>query len=194
MEIVEGKIEYVENFVDLVIMTGERFLFSTFGKNLRKMLQVLYRSSSNLFSHECAIFAIEQNAVLGMAHGYSYDYAKRWRLRTGRLIVKQLGLLKVASLLKIDRVLGKHSPSEFYLSNLAVYPQHRKMGVGKKLLETIFMIARAKFCNRVVLDVEEDNKTAKIFYHRMGFEEITENTVKVGGRPFHFIRMSCKLL
>ncbi|MEJ5228839.1 MAG: GNAT family N-acetyltransferase [Pseudothermotoga sp.] len=193
MEIVKGKIEYVENFIDLVIMTGERFLAATFGKNFRKMLEILYQSSGNLFSHECSVFAVENDVVLGLAHGYSYDYAKKWRLRTGKLILQQTGLFKLASLLKIDRILGKHSPGEFYLSNLAVYPQYRKMGIGKLLLEEIFKIALENRCDRIVLDVESENHVARNLYHKLGFEDEHESQLQISKAQFCFIRMARKM-
>ena len=194
IEFVTAERSLVEDFTRLVMMTGKQFFEATFGKEVEQMLARLFVEDKNLFSHQCTWFGIIDRRIFGLIVAYSYDYARKHRLNTGKLMLKQIGFFRLFSLIKIDRVLGKYSKGDFYLSNLAVYPQFRSMGLGKKFIEFSFHLARQNGCERIMLDVEKQNTVAKSLYYKMGFDKIKEGIVKMGKRVFIFERMCCSVL
>jgi ribosomal protein S18 acetylase RimI-like enzyme len=57
------------------------------------------------------------------------------------------------------------------LHDLAVMPEQRGAGVGRKLLEAVEDAARARRCCKVTLEVREDNARARAIYERSGFSD-----------------------
>ena len=56
-----------------------------------------------------------------------------------------------------------------HILNIAVHPDYRNMGAGKRMLETIENIARNELCNVVELEVRVSNKIAIDLYKKKGF-------------------------
>ncbi|HEC88353.1 MAG TPA: ribosomal-protein-alanine N-acetyltransferase [Thermoplasmata archaeon] len=54
--------------------------------------------------------------------------------------------------------------------SIAVHPEYRNKGYGKKLMEHVLKLMKGK----VFLQVRKSNKSAISFYHKMGFKEIKE--------------------
>lgn len=193
-QIIKAQQLHVHDFANLVLMTGKEFLESVFGKQVKKVIEKLFVQKRNLFSYECTWFGLIEDEVFGVIVGYSYDYAKKYRVNTGRLILKEIGFYKLFNLIKIDNVLGRHSKGEFYLSNIAIYPKFRSMGLAKKLIEYVFEIAKQQRCEKVVLDVEKQNEVAKALYRKVGFEKVDEKMIRFGHNEFYFERMSFEIL
>jgi len=55
------------------------------------------------------------------------------------------------------------------IENIFVSPQHRKKGVGQKLLGSLMDQVKSIDCEYVVIFTEEDNNTAIDFYVKNGF-------------------------
>lgn len=74
---------------------------------------------------------------------------------------------------KGDEVLGYAGIStvldEGYITNIAVFPQHRKKGVATALLNKIFDLAKEQVLAFVSLEVRESNSTAISLYEKSGF-------------------------
>jgi ribosomal protein S18 acetylase RimI-like enzyme len=64
---------------------------------------------------------------------------------------------RIFYLLKAQNIVGKIAENEYYLSNIAVYPEFRSLGLGIKLLSEIEREARKAGSNKIVLDVETSN-------------------------------------
>lgn len=56
-----------------------------------------------------------------------------------------------------------------YISNLAVNPQHRRLGIGKQLLHRCQTVAEQWQCQRLSLHVLENNVAAQGLYQAVGF-------------------------
>lgn len=56
------------------------------------------------------------------------------------------------------------------LGNLAVAPDARRRGVGRRLVRTALEVARSSGADRVVLEVRESNRAAISLYHGLGFQ------------------------
>lgn len=57
------------------------------------------------------------------------------------------------------------------IHDLAVLPQHRDKGVGRRLLEAAEAHARREGCCRLTLEVLETNSGARALYRRFGFDD-----------------------
>ena len=58
-----------------------------------------------------------------------------------------------------------------HIISIAIDPQHRRRGIGKKLLEEVLRFSQIK---RVWAEVRKNNHGAQHFYLRMGFQIIGE--------------------
>jgi ribosomal-protein-alanine N-acetyltransferase len=67
------------------------------------------------------------------------------------------------------------------LLTLAVRPDSRRRGVASRLLTSTGSRARNAGCERLLLEVAEDNQAARALYSELGFLE-------VGRRPCYFRR------
>ncbi|MEE1238854.1 MAG: ribosomal protein S18-alanine N-acetyltransferase [Acutalibacteraceae bacterium] len=60
---------------------------------------------------------------------------------------------------------------EGYITNIAVFPEYRGMGVGKALINRVFEFAREKQLSFVSLEVRPSNTAAVSLYEKTGFKE-----------------------
>lgn len=60
---------------------------------------------------------------------------------------------------------------EGYITNVAVYPQYRRMGVAAALLNKVFDFAKEKGLSFVSLEVRASNTQAVSLYQKTGFKE-----------------------
>ena len=72
-----------------------------------------------------------------------------------------------------DRVLGYavvwYMADEAELGNLAVEPDSRRRGLGRRLLERAIQAARRREAKRIFLEVRASNEAAQRLYERRGF-------------------------
>lgn len=59
--------------------------------------------------------------------------------------------------------------SEGQITNLAVHPDYRKKGIGKKLMKSLISSLKDEGCNAITLEVRESNTIAKSLYKSLGF-------------------------
>lgn len=58
---------------------------------------------------------------------------------------------------------------ESHITNVAVHPNYRKLGIGSKLIESMLNYCKEKNCTAYTLEVRESNKTAISAYEKHGF-------------------------
>lgn len=58
------------------------------------------------------------------------------------------------------------------LANLAVAPDHRRQGIGRRLLDAVLADAYSRGIRQVYLEVRESNTAARVLYASRGFEEV----------------------
>lgn len=73
-----------------------------------------------------------------------------------------------------DRVLGyigvQEICGEAYITNIAVFGEYRKSGVGRSLLKSACDGAKSRECEFITLEVRESNAPAISLYESEGFE------------------------
>jgi [ribosomal protein S18]-alanine N-acetyltransferase len=68
-------------------------------------------------------------------------------------------------------LIGRSVADEFEIQNMAVAAEHRRHGVGSKLLESALEFSRIAAIARVYLEVRSSNARAIAIYKRQGFTE-----------------------
>lgn len=62
------------------------------------------------------------------------------------------------------------------ISDMFVYPEYRRAGVGQQILSEVLTIARGLELGRVSLHVEPDNIPAVALYQSFGFKQLRGET------------------
>ena len=138
-------------------------------------------------------FAEIDGKIAGMLLGYDGKIKKKENLRTGLLLFKKMGIGMISqfpTFMRFNATIGKLGMDEYYISNIAVYPEYRRRGVGKKLIFLAHEEARNADVRRVVLDVEKDNPGAIKLYEKLGYKVIKEFSIRLRKNgDLHFYRM-----
>lgn len=61
---------------------------------------------------------------------------------------------------------------ELHLLNLAAHPEHRRRGVGRRLMDHLVAVARDRGCRYITLEVRRGNHAAQALYGGHGFEAV----------------------
>lgn len=75
--------------------------------------------------------------------------------------------------------IGRSTLDETELMLLAISPEYRRRGLGRKLLNAVIAEARSRDAERLFLEMRSDNETALGLYNDAGF-------IEVGRRPRYY--------
>ncbi|MEO1918066.1 MAG: ribosomal protein S18-alanine N-acetyltransferase [Candidatus Thioglobus sp.] len=86
-------------------------------------------------------------------------------------------LKTLSSLLIIDeQVLGyfvaTYSPNSVDLLNICIHPEHQHQGLGTQLFDYLIQQLQALSLNTIFIEVRASNKSALLFYQKLGFNVI----------------------
>ncbi|MDI6861178.1 MAG: N-acetyltransferase [Caldisericia bacterium] len=191
-----GDIKYKEDFANLIIYTGKDLFYTIFGDKAKEILKQLYTLKNNQFSYELTNFAIYNNKIAGMVLSYSYDDLMKTSLNTGLLLIKIMKFDFFINLIKFIKSFTKLSivnKDEYYISNIAVYPEFRGLGIGKSLLFYTERLAKDKNLKKLSLDVERENISAIEIYKKFGFKIVKEFEINFSNKKFYFYKMEKSL-
>ena len=127
-----------------------------------------------------------------MLLGYDFNDSQKDTLKTGILMLMKLNFHSIkiiGNLLKAERTIGKVNKGEFYISNIAVYPEFRGIGLGNELMLHIEKNAIKKKNKSLSLDVEVQNEDAINLYKKLGFKIISDIKILKLRETFKFYRM-----
>ena len=108
------------------------------------------------------------------------DFAERHQWFLGHMqALHAAGSVTVCALDGLEKVVGfvTVDPATTYLDQLAVAPALKGAGVGRHLLNEAARISP----NGIIVDVNEDNQSARAFYKREGFVKIGEGVNRRSG-------------
>lgn len=74
-------------------------------------------------------------------------------------------------------------PGEWYIDILAVYPEYRRLGIGRKLLVEVENLARQQGATKIALNCEKDNTKAYKLYEKLGYTP--ESECVLSGHPYY---------
>ncbi|CAM2057627.1 (ribosomal protein S18)-alanine N-acetyltransferase [Desulfovibrionales bacterium] len=66
-----------------------------------------------------------------------------------------------------------HMYEEMEILNIAVRPEYRQQGLGRRLLRLVLRIGRKMGIQRVILEVQSSNVAARTLYARFGFTQVS---------------------
>jgi [ribosomal protein S18]-alanine N-acetyltransferase len=72
----------------------------------------------------------------------------------------------------IGFIVARDLANEIHINNVAVRPEFRGRGVGRRLLREVLAWGRQRGARQAVLEVRAGNEAAQQLYHRCGFEVI----------------------
>jgi ribosomal protein S18 acetylase RimI-like enzyme len=186
-----------EDFAALIIMSAPSLFPTIYGEGVAGVMQHLFCRRSNLLSFEHTYFAEHGGRKAGMVLGYGWQVKESESRQTGFLLFEKMrGAFrrKVPLLMKFENVIGVVKDREYYISNIAVYPEYRSAGIGTRLIFIAEEEAKKSGAQGVALDVEVENTGAARLYKRLGYSVANESTVRLRrGKSFSFYRM-CKEL
>lgn len=114
-----------------------------------------------LYSWRNTVIAEDDGNCAGMLTAYDGRYYHDMRMRTMALVKQHLGV-------EFPGMEDEAVAGEYYLDSLAVMPEHRGKGIGRKLLQK--GIENGKSLNLdVTLAVDPINDRAKRLYRSLGF-------------------------
>lgn len=193
----KGFPEDAQDGTNLIWLSDPVFCHTIFGSGAKNILQNLFRQRKNLFSFEHSYFIEVDGKKAGMIFGYDGKSERGESCRTGLLMIKYMKMrffARIPSLLKALNAGGRVEDSEYYISNLAVYPEFRGKKLGTNLLVRAEEGAKSCGAEKMSLDVAVNNQGAIRLYNRLGYSIMGKpRKEKIGGRVFAFFRMSKKI-
>jgi len=176
-----------------ILLSAPGFFHAIFGSGAKNMIQNLFPQIKNLFSFEHSYFIEVDGNKAGMIFGYAGKTEREESWRTGLLMIKYMKLgffARIPSFLKAMRAAKRIEDNEYYISNLAVYPEFRGINLGTRLLLKIEEEAKSSGAEKVTLDVDVKNQGAIRLYNRLGYTIVGKpRRAKISQKVFTFYRM-----
>lgn len=148
---------------------------SNFARNICVREDVLY-------SWRNTIIAEIDGKCAGMLTAYDGRYYHEMRIRTMNLVKKHLGV-------EFPDMEDEATAGEYYLDSLAVMPEYRGRGIGRRLLKQ--GIKNGTSLNlKVTLAVDPINERAKKLYQSLGFKP--SGTLFIFGHDYEKMAITTK--
>lgn len=158
-------------FAHFLDEAADGFFRLILGREAAEIIAKAYVRSGNEYSFENAIFAVRDDAIVGMACGFSGRRRRGFsdqplKYTAGRHAAR----IAVAGFLlsRLKRILEHVADDDFYLLAIAVDEKFRGLGAGSLLLHAMEVRAAAGGSSRLALDVSARNEEARLFYERHG--------------------------
>lgn len=183
---------------ELAFLAGEKLIPAIFGPDALAFWEKAFRHRRCGFSYEHSWFLDINGKPLGIAVGYDYQTQKKEELRTFLIMLKCLKwtfFTQRNELRQSGEIMAKINEGDYYLSNLAVYPEYRGQGYGTMIMDSMEDMAAEAGCQRMVLDAEVVKERTLHFYKRRGYEvEETLPVLKTRSGDFALYRMVKEVL
>ena len=91
---------------------------------------------------------------------------------------RELFLVALSKDQLVGTVLGGYDGFRGWAYHLAVHPDHRRAGIGRKLMQALEIRLRALGCPKVNLQIRATNGEVRAFYEALGYQ--TEDRISMG--------------
>ena len=148
------------------------------GDDHQPVLEEIARLENSQYSYRNAIIAEFDGKPAGAA--VAYDGSDLYALRdvTLKHIFNRTG--------KTHNIEDETDASEIYLDSIAVMPEYRGGGIGKKLLQALKEIAFKEYGKPLGLLVDFENPAAERLYKSVGFERVNVKDF-LGHKMWHLV-------
>jgi ribosomal protein S18 acetylase RimI-like enzyme len=140
-----------------------------------QVLAHLYLRNENRLSHTLVHLAERDGQALGLLLAYPGRLLSRLNWLTGWCLLSILGLPATIRLARIQSAYGdlkEAAADEFYISNLAVFPEFQGQGIGSRLMAYAEELACASGLHKSSLIVAFGHKNACHLYEQLGYKII----------------------
>ena len=154
------------------------YAFAQREPQLYELLKLFYKTPGNMYSRENIVVEEERGKIRGLILAYPASDMRQLSKNMMRctkeifVISGLLNFLKMALRLRLNKYLPVTDNDGFYISNLAVFEEHRRKGIAVKLLESVEEMAAEKDLNKLSIVVEIDNSHAIRVYEKFGFQQV----------------------
>ncbi len=194
----QASAEHAHHFANLAQIASDDLYTTLLGNRSKQVLEGTFQEPNNENSYDLTHFLCEGNDIIGMVNGFTSQQKQAIGNRTTSLTMKYAGwrfLQYIALgiyLSEITDFIGNNlEAGDYYIQMVAIYPQYRGQGHSKKLLAHAQNLAQKNNCQRLVLDVHNENTIAIHAYQRVGFTIIDKSkTIHVDGKPLSMFRMA----
>jgi ribosomal protein S18 acetylase RimI-like enzyme len=145
------------------------------GLSTLQVLADLCRRKKNRLSHTHAYLAERDGQPAGLLLSYPGKILSRLDWLTGLCLLKIIGLSGTIRLARIQSAYGdlqETGADEFYISNLAVFPDFERQGIGSRLMAFAEDLARASGLQKCSLIVAFGHERASSLYRRLGYKVV----------------------
>lgn len=118
---------------------------------------------------------MNEKDLLSVLEIENMSYPNPWQLSSfkGEIENRPISNPYVIVFKPLDKVIGYviywHIRNEVQISNIAISPDYRQMGVGEGVLRKVLLEMRRKGAEFVFLEVRPSNLAARCLYEKMGF-------------------------
>jgi ribosomal protein S18 acetylase RimI-like enzyme len=165
------------------------------GRRSSAILTAVMAQTGHQLSYEHAVVATMDGQLKGFCQGWPHGTpsADAELMRAAGLRALRATAVELIGW-PVFRALSKHSPGEWYLQAIAVVPQIRGAGVGRRLVADAFARAATAGCDVVALDVDAANLRAQTLYARVGLRVVSTSPAAILLGGVQACRMTASLL
>ena len=183
-----------DDFFDLLVLSEPDYEYF-FGERSAEAMKRGFRSRRNMYSHRNTIIAECGGRVAGMVLTYGHKDKAAQELPTMLMGLPYLTLdiiKKLPLMAEYGNRLGAVARGEHYISNIAVYPDFRRRGLGAALLRAAEQKALGLNDHTMALETKQTNKNAIALYKKHGYD-IAKSIVITLDNNKAFYRMAKKI-
>jgi ribosomal protein S18 acetylase RimI-like enzyme len=190
----KGKPADARHFSELVTLSSPTLFPVLFGSKVKKLMKKIFPHRRHYYSFDRSFFIEVDGKTAGMAQLHKLKPRRREKINLALLLLKYMKWhlpTCVAPLLRSEKVIRNFSGKDCYLSNVAVYPEYRSLGLGTKLLGAIEEEAKSIGKNRIVLHADITNHGAIRLYEKLGYKiEEKIPSLRIKNKHFEYFKIS----
>lgn len=183
----------VEDFVNLLNLLDPFILTCMYGIHTVDPLGNLFCMKKNIWSYEHYFIAEVDGTVAALITGFDWKTKKQERMRTALFMLRNIGIpyvLRIPYLFMSRSSLGHLERNEYYIGNMVVYPQFRRMYVARILTLKMEDEARKTGAKRMVLTTRASNQIAITSFQQIGYSiEGDVREMVIGKDKIEFYRL-----
>jgi len=181
----------VADFSRMILLSAPYFP-ELLGPGIQNVLERMFVKKKNLFSFTHVHKAVVSGVTAGMLLSYSDAERKYEQWITGWQLFRQIPFRmakNIQILLQLDKTTGSPGAGNYYISNIATFPEFRRQGVAVELMHCARELAEKSTSLGIVLDVEAENTAARSLYEKLGFKTEKKFRIAGSGLALSFVRM-----
>jgi ribosomal protein S18 acetylase RimI-like enzyme len=182
-----------QDYSKLVMLSAEKYFRFLFSDNIPIILQKLFVNNNSFFSYKLCDIAEYNKNIAGCLVSFSYRDKKIYDTKTAlsmAINMKFNFIIYMKRILKCTSIIGEFKENEFYVSNLATYPEYQNKGIATALLEKAYEKASSIRSEKIVLDVETEKESAIKLYKKLGYDIENKINLIFKNVSYNFYRMS----